>query len=526
MATILVVNGNAINRESLLKLLDDGGYRVLEAADGEKALALARAEHPDLIITDVLMPLMNGYEFVQRLQADPAIAPTQVMFCTAYSLNSPARRRTLIGKVAHALSKPHNPEVVLLEAAATLNELQRRTKQLEHMKQRQEARFAITRLLASASSVQEAASGLLQIWCEYLDWDLGELWMLDSDSQRLRCETLWHRASLEMAEFVAVTRQTTLLRGQDLAGRAWASGKPLSIGNLIADAAFLRLHPAAQAGLQGAVSFPIRSNGQVIGVMGLFSRKSHQCDQELLDWFADIGGELAHFVERRRAEDVLRQLSGQLLQLQDEERRRLARELHDSTAQNLTAVAVNLALVKNSTAALDPQACHSLEESLKLVKESVKEIRTLSYLLHPPLLEERGLAPALSWYLEGFTRRSGIQVHVDVPPELGRLPADVELALFRIVQEGLTNIHLHSGSETAHVWLARNAQHILLTVADQGRGMPAGLQQKLPTTDPLIGVGIAGMRERVRQLGGQFEIHAGNPGTTLLVTLPVDGGRL
>jgi signal transduction histidine kinase len=145
-------------------------------------------------------------------------------------------------------------------------------------------------------------------------------------------------------------------------------------------------------------------------------------------------------------------------------------------------------------------------------------------LLHPPLLEELGLAAALSWYVEGFTRRSGIRIHFEVPPEMTRLPRDVELALFRIVQESLTNAHRHSASPPVNIRLMRDSWQVTLTVVDQGRGLPPGLQQRIHNVDPVLGVGIAGMRERVRQLRGQLNIQSGNQGTTLTVILPVASG--
>jgi PAS domain S-box-containing protein len=218
---------------------------------------------------------------------------------------------------------------------------------------------------------------------------------------------------------------------------------------------------------------------------------------------------------RKRAAEALRQLSGRLLRLQDEERRRIARELHDTTAQSLAALAMNLTVVKDSARDLSPRARTCLSESLGLAEECSREIRTLSYLLHPPLLDEAGLGSALRWFVDGYTQRTGIHVDLEIPPELIRLPGDVELALYRVVQEGLTNIHLHSGSKKAHVSLTCGPAQALLTVADEGCGMPPGLLERGGRRGAKLGVGIPGMRERIRQLGGQFEIVSGSNGTTL-----------
>jgi PAS domain S-box-containing protein len=224
--------------------------------------------------------------------------------------------------------------------------------------------------------------------------------------------------------------------------------------------------------------------------------------------------------ERRRAERSVRQLSGRLLRLQDEERRRIARELQDSTSQSLAALAMSLAQVQESAAALEPPARKALVTSLELAEQSSKEIRTLSYLLHPPLLDELGLPSALKWYAEGFAERSGLAVELEVCPGLGRLHQELELTLFRIVQESLTNIHRHSASPRASIRVAPDGGDVRLEVMDQGRGMPAETLHAARSACAGVGVGIAGMRERVSQLGGRLEIESGEGGTTLTAVLP------
>jgi len=221
---------------------------------------------------------------------------------------------------------------------------------------------------------------------------------------------------------------------------------------------------------------------------------------------------------RRKSERTLAQLSGRLLQLQDEERRRIARELHDTTGQNLGALSINLSMLLASSAL---SARETIKECIALTEASVREIRTMSYLLHPPLLDELGLVSALRAYSEGFAERTGLEVELDLPEQMDRLPQAIETALFRIVQEGLTNIHRHSGSRTATLRLKRQPNRIELELRDFGRGLPPGTLEGEVTSASRIGVGIAGMRERARQLGGRLTIGSSETGTTLHVVLPV-----
>jgi PAS domain S-box-containing protein len=228
--------------------------------------------------------------------------------------------------------------------------------------------------------------------------------------------------------------------------------------------------------------------------------------------------------ERKRSEEAMRELSGRLLQIRDEERRRLARELHDSTAQTLTALSLNLSLMKELVDfSGSPKASKAHAESIELAKAASQEIRALSYLLHPPMLDEAGLLSALRWYVDGFVQRTSVSVDLEVPSELERLSTDVETALFRIAQECLSNIHRHSRSTTATLRLLEDAGQITLEVADKGVGLPAGAvgRRGAPLT---TGVGIRGMHERVRQLGGRLELKPGNPGTRVIAVVPVRRG--
>ena len=235
-------------------------------------------------------------------------------------------------------------------------------------------------------------------------------------------------------------------------------------------------------------------------------------------------GTILDITEQKRAEEALHTLSARLLQLQDDERRRIARDLHDTTAQGLAALAMNLALLRN----VDVNQRERLEkittESLTLAERSIQEIRTLSYLLHPPELEAVGLPGAIREYAAGFARRSGMEVAVEAAPDVGRLPRETELALFRIVQECLGNIRRHAHSDTATIRLHRNGHTVTLEIRDHGRGIPAERLELISKGRGEMGVGIAGMRERLHQLKGKLDIESGPTGTTMRATVPLDGG--
>ena len=228
----------------------------------------------------------------------------------------------------------------------------------------------------------------------------------------------------------------------------------------------------------------------------------------------------------KRAEEALQganqrlhQLSRDLLRAQDYERRRIARELHDSTAQLLAALSINLS--RQQEPGLEPDRRRQmLSEASELAAACSAEIRTVTCLLHPPLLDELGLASALQSYAQGFNQRTGIQVEIKIPPGFGRLSSELEATLFRIVQEGLANVHKHSGSQLAVVRLERDSHEVRLVLQDRGHGFPEALRNQ---EDGFVrfGIGIVGMRERAEQLGGRLELTSNDMGARVTVTLPL-----
>ncbi len=222
-------------------------------------------------------------------------------------------------------------------------------------------------------------------------------------------------------------------------------------------------------------------------------------------------------LERRNSE--LRDLSGRLMEAQDVERRHIARELHDSAGQSLAALGMLLARISEDAKKDPEQLAKNVQSAEELVQHLTKEIRTTSYLLHPPTLDEIGISSALSWYVQGLAERSSLQIDLKVPEDFGRLPSEMELVIFRLVQESLTNIHRHSGSKTAQIRIEREGDNVKVEVEDQGSGMSPERLAEIQSQG--TGVGIRGMRERVRHFHGDLVIESNSSGTKVCATLPL-----
>jgi PAS domain S-box-containing protein len=221
---------------------------------------------------------------------------------------------------------------------------------------------------------------------------------------------------------------------------------------------------------------------------------------------------------QKRAEEAARRLSARILNLQDSERRRIARDLHDSLGQDLAALKISLDFL--SASGVNPAM---LEECTAVLDKCLAEIRTMSYLLHPPLLDEAGFASAARWYVDGFADRSGLKVGLEIPEDLDRLDPDIEVALFRVLQEALTNVYRHANSSSAEIRIHTDATQIRLEIQDHGKGIPQPRSEHLMEGSSHAGVGIAGMRERMRELGGVLTIESGGQGTLIVASVPVNG---
>jgi signal transduction histidine kinase len=305
---------------------------------------------------------------------------------------------------------------------------------------------------------------------------------------------------------------------QSLAGH---QEKPVPVADLRSDPSFAACWDLALSqGVQAAWSVPILSkNGKILGTLILFYPTPQPLGERDLELMEQVIHMAAIAIECHRNEEELRAFSRRLYQSQDEERRRIARELHDSTGQRLAVLEMTLSMVKGAIAR-QPQECDRvLSQCTSLARSISDEIRTLSYLLHPPMLDECGLNAAIRSYVSGINQRNGLHVEVEIPQDLCRLSEEAELAIFRIVQASLTNVHLHSGASVAKVKIEQNLDGVIVVVSDEGQGIPEGVLDHTSRTRT-VGIGITGMRERVKHLGGRLEIETGRKGTKVKATIP------
>jgi two-component system NarL family sensor kinase len=282
----------------------------------------------------------------------------------------------------------------------------------------------------------------------------------------------------------------------------------------------LRDPKSAISGMLGFLAF----SGLIIA-LGEANRRSLASTRWAEERLRRAHDELERRIQERTADlntanESLRELSSRLQQIRDEERRQIARELHDSVGQLLAALGMNIAVVQHQSDRLDSAGARAVSENAAMVEQISREIRTISHLLHPPLLDAAGLASALRWYVDGFSERSKIRVDLDIPEEFGRLSAEMEIAVFRMVQECLTNIHRHSGGSAAGIRVREEDHGLYVEVSDGGKGIPLEKQLEFSSAGR-TGVGFRGMRERLRQLGGTLEIRSDSSGTRVSARLPL-----
>jgi signal transduction histidine kinase len=308
-------------------------------------------------------------------------------------------------------------------------------------------------------------------------------------------------------------------------GTAPRQGRPVQVWDIRSDSLFAdRRDTALSSGFTAAWSLPIWSTKRTtLGTVVIFHPNSRSAVAEIPKPMETAVHLAAIAIKHHQDELQMRELTRRLLQSHDDERRRIARDLHDSTGQDLASLLMTLGRAEHRGAQLPPELVEMLLESRLLAEKISGEIRTLSCLLHPPLLDVCGLGVAIEAYAKELNRRHELEVELEVSPQLPRLTEDAEVALFRIVQTSLTNVHLHSGTKGAKIKVDHNAEALTLTVSDHGRGIPTGVLDHF-LRGKATGVGLAGMRERAEALGGRLEFETSEigprHGTAVIVTIP------
>lgn len=513
---ILMVDDQPGKLLSYEAILSELGENLIQATSAKEALEKLLKIDVAAVLMDVSMPEIDGFELAELIRQHPRFQKTAIIFVSAVHLTDLDRLKGYQHGAVDYLSVPVVPEV-LRAKVRIFAELHRKKMQLERLNAELEKRVA-----ERTSELEQKALAL-----EKANHDLA-----------LKNQEL--DAILHTAPDIIFSRQPDGARDYlsnrfyDYTGAPTSSGagfgwldfvhpedKEQSLAQWMRcvetgeayDSEYRLRSAAGEYRWFRARAVPLRNlRGEIVRWYGSCS-DIH--DSKLLEKsIRESAIELERLVDSRTAE--LRRLSGRLMTMQDEERRRIAREIHDGLGQELAAAKMILdgILAKDAS----PSMRQASAEASELVDRAIQQVRTISHLLHPPLLDEVGLISALRWFLEGVTSRSGIKIHLEVkPPSLVRLKSDVETAIFRIVQEALTNTFRHSGARNGSVRVEEKDGNVVVTVSDDGKGIDADVSQMRPES---VGVGIGGMRQRVTELGGSLRLVNANPGTVVEVVIP------
>ncbi|MFY9905089.1 MAG: PAS domain S-box protein [Terriglobales bacterium] len=441
-------------------------------------------------------------------------------------------------------------DIVQLAVSRDITRRKQAEKDLADAARRQKALFHLADELHRSVSIEDVYEAGLQAICGALQCDRASILLYDDQG---------------VMRFVSARGLSEGYRKAVEGHSPWRAGETNPQAVCIDDIDAAELGESLKATVKAerirALAFvPLVSEGMLMGKFMMYFDARHDFSEDEIELSLAIARQLSFAIDRKRADAALRQseekfrklsasldgevrvrtselearssgmvkqseqlrdLSQRLLQAQDEERRHIARELHDSAGQTLTVLEMNLAQFLQEAQRSAPHLAKDAEETQQLVQQLTREIRTTSYLLHPPLLDESGLASALSWYIEGLRERSGLEIMLAISEEFGRLPRDIELVVFRLVQECLTNIHRHSGSKSASIQIAREGEAISIEVEDQGKGMSPEKLAEIQSRG--AGVGIRGMHERVRQFHGNMQIESSGSGTRIFVMIPILG---
>ena len=513
---ILMVDDQPGKLLSYEAILGELGENLIKATSAKDALEKLLKVDVAIVLMDVSMPEIDGFELAEIIRQHPRFQKTAIIFISAVHLTDLDRLKGYQHGAVDYLSVPVVPEV-LRAKVRVFAELHRKNLQLARLNAELEQR-----VVERTQELERKAVAL-----EQLNHDLAQ------KNQELD-------AVIHTAPDIIFSRQADGARDY-ISGRFYEyTGAPL--GTAVGMGWMEYVHAddrkktlehwmscvtsgkdyESEYRLRGADgqyrwfrarALPLRGpDGKIVRWYGTCSdiHDSKVLEQSI----RENASELERMVDLRTAE--LRRLSSRLMTLQDEERRRVAREIHDGLGQELAASKMILdGILAKDTSPGMKRAAHDASE---MVDRAIRQVRTISHLLHPPLLDEVGLVSALRWYLEGLSDRSGIEIALEVdPPELGRLKPELETAIFRIIQEALTNIFRHSGARNGKVSITEGDGRVVVTVLDDGKGIEEQVIQLKPES---VGVGIGGMRQRVAELGGRLRLANANPGTLVEVIIP------
>jgi signal transduction histidine kinase len=367
---------------------------------------------------------------------------------------------------------------------------------------------AITQIIAQSSELNRSLPRILQAICETADWDFGEVWYANPHNHRLYCEATWCNPVVQLPRFEKSGQDLTFTQGIGLPGRAWASGKPTWVTNVIGDKNFLRTVAAEQDGLRSGIAIPIRAEGVVIGALTFFSAQSRPVDRELLQVLDTAGSQIGLFIERKRAEQTQREQARMLAVL--EERQRLARDLHDSVTQTLFSASIVAEMLPIMWSRDPDQIKPGLDELNQLTRDALTEMRSLLADLRPTTLATTDLPKLLNKLGDNLYQRTKASVRVDIQLPV-TLSVELQMVLYRITQEALNNIAKHAAATQVSVRLYADKAQVKLQIEDNGRGF-----DMLNIPEGHYGVDI--MRERAETVGASFQINsAPGKGTCLSI---------
>jgi len=541
MAKILVVDDRQTNRDLIVSALSGQGHQILEAVDGHYALERVRGESPDLVICDVLMPTMDGYEFVRQLRANRALAGTKVVFWTAHFHEREAKALAQAVAVSHVLTKPSGPQEILrvVDEALGAKPAAPPAPSVESFTQ-EHLRIVTEKLQHAVDDLQVANQRLRALT------DLSLQLVAQRNPDLLLDEACRGARELIGARYGAVGVRSTetdetihFVTSGIEPGLVKAMGRPpLSVGVLgevmkerrtarlsfaprtLTSLGLPEAFPAADALLAAPIVSLSTSYGWICLTNKLGINDFADLDTQILTILAALVGRSyengnAYREAKRDATEQMQELSRRLIEALDFERRQLSRELHDRAGQNLTVLSINLNILKALVASDERPELHSrLEDSMSLVSATAATIENVMSELHPPMLAERGLLQALHWYAKDFSLRTGIEISINGDDDV-RIAPESEAILYRIAQEALNNVAKHAHANRVQISLSVSRKEATLSIADDGIGYDAQLSSH-------SGRGIPTMKERALAVGGGLELQsAPGKGTLIRIHIPV-----